>query len=402
MNKAKVLVLGGLRDEALTDLKNICQVDIGPVGHRPEDDREWVLDHIAEYDGVIVAKMAFDREMIDAAKNLKIISTYGVGFDHVDVEYAKEKGIVVSNCPKSVLRPTAELAWTMIMASARRLHYYDDALREGVFLNADEYDNQGYSIEGKTLGIVGMGRIGQQVARFAKAFGMTIIYHNRHQVDDQIAAELDAKYVDLDTLAKEADFVSLHTPATAETYHLVNSDFLKKMKDTAFLINVARGSLIDGDALIAALKNGSIAGAALDDQIAAELDAKYVDLDTLAKEADFVSLHTPATAETYHLVNSDFLKKMKDTAFLINVARGSLIDGDALIAALKNGSIAGAALDVFENEPHPRPELVEMDNVIMTPHVGSATHIARFNLSKEAANNVLSFFKDGQAINQIN
>lgn len=125
-------------------------------------------------------------------------------------------------------------------------------------------------------------------------------------------------------------------------------------------------------------------------------------LDTLAKEADFVSLHTPATAETYHLVNSDFLKKMKDTAFLINVARGSLIDGDALIAALKNGSIAGAALDVFENEPHPRPELVEMDNVIMTPHVGSATHIARFNLSKEAANNVLSFFKDGQAINQIN
>lgn len=321
MNKAKVLVLGGLRDEALTDLKNICQVDIGPVGHRTEDDREWVLDHIAEYDGVIVAKMAFDREMIDAAKNLKIISTYGVGFDHVDVEYAKEKGIVVSNCPKSVLRPTAELAWTMIMASARRLHYYDHALREGVFLNADEYDNQGYSIEGKTLGIVGMGRIGQQVARFAKAFGMTIIYHNRHQVDDQIATELDAK---------------------------------------------------------------------------------YVDLDTLAKEADFVSLHTPATAETYHLVNSDFLKKMKDTAFLINVARGSLIDGDALIAALKNGSIAGAALDVFENEPHPRPELVEMDNVIMTPHVGSATHIARFNLSKEAANNVLSFFKDGQAINQIN
>lgn len=133
MNKAKVLVLGGLRDDALTDLKNICQVDIGPVGHRPEDDREWVLDHIAEYDGVIVAKMAFDREMIDAAKNLKIISTYGVGFDHVDVEYAKEKGIVVSNCPKSVLRPTAELAWTMIMASARRLHYYDHALREGVF-----------------------------------------------------------------------------------------------------------------------------------------------------------------------------------------------------------------------------------------------------------------------------
>ncbi|MBL1060007.1 dihydrofolate reductase [Lactobacillus sp. A27] len=294
---------------------------IGLVGHRPDDDRQWVLDHIAEYDGVIVAKMIFDKQMIDAAKNLKIISTYGVGFDHVDTEYAKENEIVVSNCPESVLRPTAELALTMILASARRIRYYDHTLREGVFLNADEYDNQGYSIEGKTLGILGMGRIGQQVARFAKALGMKVIYHNRHQLDEKIEAELDAK---------------------------------------------------------------------------------YVDFDELIKNADFLSLHAPATDETYHIINADVFKQMKDTAFLINIARGSLVDSDALISALKNDEIAGAALDVFENEPHPRQELVEMDNVIMTPHVGSATHVARFNLSKEAANNVLSFFKDGKAINQIN
>lgn len=279
------------------------------------------LDHIAAYDGVIVAKMIFDKQMIDAAKNLKIISTYGVGFDHVDTEYAKEKGIVVSNCPESVLRPTAELALTMILAQARRLRYYDHTLREGVFLNADEYDNQGYSIEGKTLGILGMGRIGQQVARFAKALGMKIIYHNRHQLDEKLEAELDAKYVDF------ADLI---------------------------------------------------------------------------KNADFLSLHAPLTDETYHIINADAFKQMKDTAFLINVARGSLVDSDALISALKNDEIAGAALDVFENEPHPRQELVEMDNVIMTPHVGSATHVARYNLSKEAANNVLSFFNDGKAINQIN
>ena len=319
MSKAKILVLGGLRDDALTDLKEVCDITIGPVGHRPDDDRQWVLDHIAEYDGVIVAKMIFDKQMIDAAKNLKIISTYGVGFDHVDTEYAKE--IVISNCPESVLRPTAELALTMILASARRIRYYDHTLREGVFLNADEYDNQGYSIEGKTLGILGMGRIGQQVARFAKALGMKIIYHNHHQLDEKIEAELDTK---------------------------------------------------------------------------------YVDFDELIKNADFLSLHAPATDETYHIINADVFKQMKDTAFLINVARGSLVDSDALISALKNDEIAGAALDVFENEPHPRQELVEMDNVIMTPHVGSATHVARFNLSKEAANNVLSFFKDGKAINQIN
>ncbi|KRL25425.1 NAD(P)-dependent oxidoreductase [Lactobacillus gallinarum] len=321
MSKAKILVLGGLRDDALTDLKEVCDITIGPVGHRPDDDRQWFLDHIAEYDGVIVAKMIFDKQMIDAAKNLKIISTYGVGFDHVDTEYAKENEIVVSNCPESVLRPTAELALTMILASARRIRYYDHTLREGVFLNADEYDNQGYSIEGKTLGILGMGRIGQQVARFAKALGMKVIYHNRHQLDEKIEAELDAK---------------------------------------------------------------------------------YVDFDELIKNADFLSLHAPATDETYHIINADVFKQMKDTAFLINVARGSLVDSDALISALKNDEIAGAALDVFENEPHPRQELVEMDNVIMTPHVGSATHVARFNLSKEAANNVLSFFKDGKAINQIN
>lgn len=321
MSKAKILVLGGLRDDALTDLKEVCDITIGPVGHRPDDDRQWVLDHIAEYDGVIVAKMIFDKQMIDTAKNLKIISTYGVGFDHVDTEYAKENKIVVSNCPESVLRPTAELALTMILASARRIRYYDHTLREGVFLNADEYDNQGYSIEGKTLGILGMGRIGQQVARFAKALGMKVIYHNRHQLDEKIEAELDAK---------------------------------------------------------------------------------YVDFDELIKNADFLSLHAPATDETYHIINADVFKQMKDTAFLINVARGSLVDSDALISALKNDEIAGAALDVFENEPHPRQELVEMDNVIMTPHVGSATHVARFNLSKEAANNVLSFFKDGKAINQIN
>lgn len=321
MSKAKILVLGGLRDDALTDLKEVCDITIGPVGHRPDDDHQWVLDHIAEYDGVIVAKMIFDKQMIDTAKNLKIISTYGVGFDHVDTEYAKENEIVVSNCPESVLRPTAELALTMILASARRIRYYDHTLREGVFLNADEYDNQGYSIEGKTLGILGMGRIGQQVARFAKALGMKVIYHNRHQLDEKIEAELDAK---------------------------------------------------------------------------------YVDFDELIKNADFLSLHAPATDETYHIINADVFKQMKDTAFLINVARGSLVDSDALISALKNDEIAGAALDVFENEPHPRQELVEMDNVIMTPHVGSATHVARFNLSKEAVNNVLSFFKDGKAINQIN
>lgn len=321
MSEAKVLVLGELRQEALDDLKEKATVEIGPEGHRMNDDRQWVLDHIGEYDAVIVAKMKFDREMIDAAKNLKIISTYGVGYDHVDVKYAQEKGIVVSNCPASVRRPTAELALTLLLASARRVHFYDHSMREGVFLNVNEYDNQGFTIEGKTLGILGMGRIGQLVAKFASDLGMKIIYHNRHQVDKSIEEKLNAK---------------------------------------------------------------------------------YVDFDTLVKEADFLTLHAPATKETEHIIDKDVFKKMKNTAFLINVARGSLVDEKALINAVKRGEIAGAGLDVYEDEPHINPELLDLDNVVLTPHAGSATHVARYNLSKEAAENVYSFLVDGKAINQIN
>lgn len=121
------------------------------------------------------------------------------------------------------------------------------------FLDADEYNNHGYPIERKILGILGMGRIGQKVARFAKALGMKIIYHNRHRLDAKLEEELNAKYVDFDILVKEADFLSLHAPATDETYHIINVDVFKQMKETAYLINVARGSLVDSDALIAAL-----------------------------------------------------------------------------------------------------------------------------------------------------
>lgn len=321
MAQAKVLVLGELREDALEDLKKKCEVVLGPAGHRMEDDREWVLDHIADYDAVIVAKMNFDREMIDAAKNLKIISTYGVGFDHIDIEYAKQKGIVVANCPDSVRRPTAELALTLLLASARRLHLYDHAMREGVFLNVNEYDNQGFTVEGKTLGILGMGNVGQLVAQFASALGMKIIYHNRHQLDSSVEEKLNAK---------------------------------------------------------------------------------YVDFDTLVKNVDFLTLHAPATKETYHIIDNNVFKKMKETAFLINVARGSLVDESALIRAVKHGEIAGAGLDVYENEPHVSRELLNLDNVVLTPHAGSATHIARYNLSKEAAKNVYSFLVDKKAINKIN
>lgn len=166
-----------------------------------------------------------------------------------------------------------------------------------------------------------MGNIGQLVAQFASALGMKVIYHNRHQ----LSHELEEK-----------------------------------------------------------------------------LSASYVDFDTLIKESDFLTLHAPATEETKHIINKDVFKNMKTTAFLINVARGSLVDEEALIEAVKHGEIAGAGLDVYEDEPHINPELVKLDNVILTPHAGSATHVARYNLSKEAVNNIYSFLVDNKTINKIN
>lgn len=317
MNKPKVLVLNGLRRDAIQDLLTRCDVTIPD---RPQqNDRQWVLDHIGAYDGVIASHMKFDQEMLDAAKNLKIISTRAVGFDHVDLAYAKQKGVVVSNCPQSVLWPTAELDLTLLLACARRLRLLDHSLRQGKWLSGDVVANQGFNVRGQTLGIFGMGRIGTQVARFGKMLGMKIIYHNRHH-------------------------------AKAE----------------------------------------------------AEVGAKLVDFDTLVKEADFLSLNAPATPETKSVINADVFKKMKPTAILINVGRGVLVDEAALVKALQTGEIAGAGLDVFEHEPHVSDALKHMDNVILTPHIGSATVQARYNLSAEAAKNITSYLLDGKVLNRVN
>lgn len=315
--KPKILVLDGLRQDAIGDLLNRCEVTLPE--RRQATDRQWVLDHIGEYDGVISAKMKFDREMLAAAKNLKIISTYAVGFDHVDLKAAQERGIVVANCPQSVLWPTAELDLTLLLACARRLRMLDQNLRAGKWLNGDVFENQGYDVHGRTLGILGMGRIGTQVARFGKMLGMKIIYHNRHHAKSE-----------------------------------------------------------------------------------AEVGAQLVDLDTLLAESDFLSLNAPATPETTGIINEGALKRMKKTAILINVGRGALVDEQALVKALQAGEIAGAGLDVFEHEPQVSAALKQMDNVVLTPHIGSATRQARYNLAQEAAKNITSYLLDGKVLNKVN
>lgn len=255
-----------------------------------------------------------DQTMIDAGKKLKMISNYGVGYNNIDIRYAREKGITVCNTPQSVCNPTAELCLALILSTARRTAELDRRIRTEKETLWGTMKNLGVGLEGKTLGIIGMGRIGQNVARKAEAFGMRIIYHNRRT---------------------------------------------------------------------------EIPG------------YKRCELDALLQESDFISLHTPLDDSSRHLIGKRELGLMKKTAILINTSRGAVIDEIALCEALKNKQIAAAGLDVFEQEPHITEELYNLDNVVLLPHVGTATIDARIAMAREALNNIKQFIA-GKPINVVN
>ena len=260
MSKAKVLVTGIIPEQGLTELKEVFDVFYDPE----VETREWVLEHLKEYDGLLLMGTKADKELIDAGTNLKIITANGVGFDHIDIEYAKEKGIVVSNCPTGVRVPTAEMTFALLLATVRRLFFYDKVVRSGNWIDVSEQKYMGMSLQGKTLGVYGFGRIGSEVAKFCQALGMKVIYNDPHPLDAKLEAELDVKYADFDTLVKEADVITLHAPALPSTTGIFNAKVFDEMKDTAYIVNAARGVLIKQDDLIDALKNHKIAGAGLD------------------------------------------------------------------------------------------------------------------------------------------
>lgn len=275
-----------------------------------------VINLIEDYD-ILIPNFSFytDRDILDRASRLELIANFGVGYNNIDVDYASKKNIVVTNTPQSVLEPTAELCFGLMSAVARNIGLYNNKLRTKEGISWKLYDNLGVSIYGKTLGIFGMGRIGQSLARRAVAAGMRVIYNNRKQLESAIEKEYNAQFVSFEELLSQSDFLSLNAPATEDTYHIINS------------------SSID---------------------------------------------------------------KMKDGAILINVSRGSLVDEKALIAALKNKKIFGAGLDVFENEPHINPEFFDLDNVVLTPHAGTQTLEARHEMQREVMNNIVEFYKNGK------
>ncbi|MFA4661789.1 D-2-hydroxyacid dehydrogenase [Pyrococcus kukulkanii] len=253
----KVLVAAPLHERAIQILK-----DAGlEVIYEEYPDEEKLLELVKDVDAIIVrSKPKVTRRVIENAPKLKVIARAGVGLDNIDVEAAKEKGIEVVNAPGASSRSVAELAIGLIFAVARKIAYADRRMREGVWAKKE---CMGIELEGKTIGIIGFGRIGYQVAKIARALGMNILLYDPYPNEER-AKEVGGKFVDLETLLKESDIVTLHVPLLDSTYHLINEERLKLMKKNAILINAARGAVVDTNALVKALQEGWIAGAGLD------------------------------------------------------------------------------------------------------------------------------------------
>ena len=204
------------------------------------------------------------RALIESMPRLQLIANFGAGYNNIDLAACKARGIRVTNTPQPVIEPTAELAFALMIDVARRVSEFDREIRGGKPVEFGVMRHLSHSLYGKTLGIIGMGRIGQALARRALASGMRIIYHNRHRLSDEIEEKYHAGYVDFQTLLQDSDFVSLNLPYTPEVHHLIGKPEFGMMKRSAYLINTARGAHVDEAALVEALQSGIIAGAAMD------------------------------------------------------------------------------------------------------------------------------------------
>ena len=253
---------------------------------------------------------SIDRQLIETAQSLKVISQMAVGYDNIDVVAATARGIPVGNTPGVLTNATADLTWALLMAAARRIVEAERFVRAGQWQTWEPTLLLGADLSGSTLGIVGLGRIGQAVARRARGFDMKILYYSRHRRELALEESLGVEYAELETLLSESDFVTLHTSLSAETFHLIS--------DRQFQL-------------------------------------------------------------------------MKTSAILINTARGSIVDPQALYQALSTKKISGAALDVTEPEPIPMDSpLLKLDNVIITPHIGSASYQTRAKMAQMAVNNLIA------------
>ncbi|HVD45583.1 MAG TPA: D-glycerate dehydrogenase [Rubrobacter sp.] len=295
--------------------------DVTVLHERPPE-REELLDAVRDVSGVLsTATETVDGEVMDAAgEDLKVIANMAVGYDNVDMEAATQRGVVVTNTPGVLDETTADVAFMLLLAAARRLGEGERLLRAGRWEWWGPKQLMGRDVWGKRLGVVGFGRIGQAVARRAKGFGMDVLYYNRSR-------------------KQEAE---------------------------------------------------------------QEFGARYLDLDELLETADFVSVHTPLTDETHHLIGETELGRMKPEAVLVNTSRGPVVDEAALADVLAEDRIFAAGLDVYEEEPEVHPELLELENVVLAPHIGSASVETRDKMAVLAAENLVAVLRGEEPKTPVN
>jgi glyoxylate reductase len=259
-----VLVTRRLHRSALEKLKRKCNVHLHS-GKIPIP-KKILMNKIRDMDGLICHPYdTIDKQVINNAKNLKVISTFSVGFDHIDIKIAKSQKIKIGYTPKVLTNATAELTIGLILDSLRRISEGDRIIRNKKWKQIfGAYDYTGTEVSGKTIGIIGMGRIGREVAKKANGLGMNVIYHNRKPVSKSLEKVLKVKYVSESRLYKNSDIISLHVPYNLDTHHLMNSRIFKKMKKTSFLINTSRGKIVNEKQLVTALKTKQIQGAGMD------------------------------------------------------------------------------------------------------------------------------------------
>ena len=321
MSKLKVYVTREIPERGLKIIKKRFDVEVWPEYGPPL--KEVVIDKVRDVDALVsLLSDSIDVEVFGAAPKLKIVAQMAVGFDNIDVKEATKRGVCVTNTPEVLTETTADFAWALLMSIARRVVEADRYVR-GRRWKVGWHPNMllGRDVYGATIGIVGAGRIGSAVARRAKGFNMKILYCGRKSRPE-----------------------------------------LEKI-----------------------------------------LGAKHVDLDVLLKQSDFVSIHVSLTKQAYHMIDKEKLRLMKKTAYLVNNSRGVVIDEKALYQALKEGWIAGAALDVFEQEPTPVTNpLLKLDNVVLAPHISSSSHETRSKMAKMVAENLITFFEGRIPPNLVN
>jgi len=294
---------------------------IGQPHDRPAT-REELLEAASQADALAVTLTErVDTDVLDRAPGLKVVAVYAVGYDNVDVAAATRRGIVVTNTPDVLTETTADLAWALILAVMRRIPEAARLVREGRWEGWAPAQLLGADVFGKTLGVIGMGRIGRAVARRAAGFGMAVLYHTRHPLNHEEEAALHAKYLPLPQVLQRADIVTIHTPLTDTT----------------------RG-----------------------------------------------------------LIGKAELAVMRHSAYLINTARGAVVDEAALAEALEQGRLAGAGLDVYQHEPHVHPRLLALPNTVLLPHIGSATTETRVKMGLMVADNITAVLEGRKAPHRVN